>query len=431
MAGEDDLPLWSGSARGERDMPLELGGDLRVTGDAPNRHDMLAGLIFAIEEASDRPGTLVATLPFGGMTLLEYQVRLLAGAGAEQVLIAVGRMTPALLAAVNRAARRDDVDVEMVRSAEEAAEKVDRDARVLVIADGLVTTDPVMDRMALDGPEALLVTDDAGSPAAIERLDMRDCWAGIARISVNQLGQIAQMPEDYDFQSALLRVAAQSGAEHIALTAGWLRSGHAVERSAEGLAARNTGVLAALSERRSDWADRWVFTPLARLALPELVTRNVPGWGLMAGAGALSALSLAGIAFGWVGAGACGALLATATLATGAAMAALRGEDARAHGFEWSILALFAAVAMLAARGAADASGSATPLVLALAAIGLQLLVERAPVRHRRWWASPSALLLLLAPFAVAGFVAIGLAAVAIYAFATLAAAVEGTREKA
>ncbi|WBY08992.1 hypothetical protein PIB19_06265 [Sphingomonas sp. 7/4-4] len=38
---------------------------------------MLAGLIFAIEEASDRPGTLVATLPFGGMTLLEYQVRLL------------------------------------------------------------------------------------------------------------------------------------------------------------------------------------------------------------------------------------------------------------------------------------------------------------------------------------------------------------------
>jgi hypothetical protein len=67
---------------------------------------MLAGLIFAIEEASDRPGSLVATLPFGGMTLLEYQIRLLNGAGAEQMLVAVGKMTPGLLAAVNRASKR-------------------------------------------------------------------------------------------------------------------------------------------------------------------------------------------------------------------------------------------------------------------------------------------------------------------------------------
>ncbi|NWN13538.1 hypothetical protein GY655_27710, partial [Escherichia coli] len=79
--------------------------------------------------------------------------------------------------------------------------------------------------MATAGSEALLVTDDPSSPAAIERLDMRDSWAGVARITVEQLAQIAQMPEDYDFQSALLRVAAQSGAEHVPLTAGWLKSG--------------------------------------------------------------------------------------------------------------------------------------------------------------------------------------------------------------
>lgn len=405
-------------------------GDLIVDRELPTPFRMLAGLIFAVEEASDQPGTLVATLPFGGMTLLEYQVRLLAGAGAGQVLIAVGRMTPALLAAVNRAAKRD-VAVEIVRSAEEAAEKMPPGARVLVMADGLVTSDPVMDRMAGEGAEALLVTDDAESPAAIERLDMRDCWAGIARISLAQLGQIAQMPEDYDFQSALLRVAAQSGAEHIPLSAGWLRGGHAVERSAAGLAARNTGVLAALTERRIDWADRWVFTPIARRVLPELVARTVPAWGLMAGAGVVSVLALLGIGMGWTGSGAVGALVATATLATGAAMAALRGEDRRARGFEWAILVLFAGVALLAGWGERALSGSLTPIIVALVAVGAQLLVERAPSRHRRWWASPSALLLLFAPFAVGGFVSAGLAVVAIYAFGTLAAAVEGTREKA
>lgn len=391
---------------------------------------MLAGLIFAIEEASDRPGTLVATLPFGGMTLLEYQVRLLAGAGAEQVLVAVGKMTPALIAAVNRAAKRD-VTVEIVRSAEEAAEKMHESARVLVLADGLVTTDPVMDRMGHEGPEALLVTDDAGSPAAIERLDMRDCWAGIARISVRQLGQIAKMPEDYDFQSALLRVAAQGGAEHIALHASWLRGGHAVERSAEELAARNTGVLAVLTERRIDWADRWVFTRIARLVLPELVARNVPAWGLIAGASVLGAGSLAGIAMWWTGTGLVASVLAAAALATGAAMAGLRGEEARASGLEWTILGLFAAVTLLSGWVAYFAAQSWTPLVLALVAVGAQLLVERAPSRHRRWWASPSAHLLLLTPFALAGYIQIGLAVAALYAFGTLSAAVEGTREKA
>lgn len=391
---------------------------------------MLAGLIFAIEEASDRPGTLVATLPFGGMTLLEYQVRLLASAGAEQVLIAVGRMTPALLAAVNRAGS-GRTRVEIVRSAEEAAEKMPPEARVLVIADGLVTTDPVLDRMAADGAEALLVTDDPQSPAAIERLDMRDCWAGIARISVAQLAQIAQMPEDYDFQSALLRVAAQSGAEHMPLAAGRMRTSHGVERTAEGLASRNTDVLAALTERRHDWADRWVFTRIARAVLPELVRRSVPGWALMASGGLFGLLGLAGIWKGWEGAGLIGALVSCASFATGAAMAALRGEERRARGLEIAILVLFAVVALACGWIEQGRLASATPLVLALVGVAAQLLVERAPSRHRRWWASPSAHLLLLTPFALAGFASFGLAAVAIYAFATLTGAVEGTRQKA
>lgn len=391
---------------------------------------MLAGLIFAVEEAEGRPGTLMATLPFGGMTLLEYQARLLFGAGVEQVLVAVGKMTPALLAAVNRAAKRHP-RIEIVRSAEEAAEKITPGAMVLVMADGLVTTDPVMDKMAIAGGEALLVTDDPTSPAAIERLDMRDSWAGIARITLDQLGQIAQMPEDYDFQSALLRVAAQSGAEHVPLTAGWLKGGHAVEHSVEGLAARNTGVLAALTERRTDWADRWVFTRAARLALPELVGRNVPGWAVSIAGGVVSAGSLILTAVGWVGAGAVVSLLGTATLATGAAMAVLRGEDKRAEMLEWAIFALFALIALLAGWAEYGATLSTTPPVLALVAAAAQLLVERVPARPRRWWASPSAHLLVLTPFALAGFATIGLAAVAIYSFATLAAAVEGTREKA
>lgn len=391
---------------------------------------MLAGLIFATEEAKDRPGTLAATLPFGGMTLLEYQVRLLVGAGVEHVLLAVASLTPAVQAAVSRAAKRG-VPVTVVYSAEEAAEKVDPGARVLVLADGLVTTDPVIDRMAADGAEALLVTDDPVSPAAIERLDMKDCWAGIARVTGAQLAEIARMPADYDFQSALLRVAVQAGAEHIRLTTMWERGGHLVVLNARDMATRSNAVLAALTERRTGWADRWVFTRIARWVLPELVNRNVPAWTLVAGGGVLAGLALGAIGYGWPGVGLAVSLAAVATLAAAAAMAALRGEPQRADRLELGITALFGAAVLLAGWIEGRMQADWTPIVLALAAVGCQGLAERAPARHRRWWSSPSALLLLLTPFALAGWSQAGLALAALYAFATIAAAVEATREKA
>lgn len=391
---------------------------------------MLAGLIFAIEEATDRPGTLAATLPFGGMTLLEYQARLLSGAGVSQIFVAVGRMTPALLAAVNRAGKRG-TPIEVVRSAEEASEKVDPAARVLVLADGLVTTDPVIDRMAAEGSEALLVTDDPASGAAIERLDMKDSWAGIARVSGAQLGEIAQMPADYDFQSALLRVAVQAQAEHVMLTPGWARSGHSVELNAQALASKSNHVLAALTERRTTWADRWVFTRIARTVLPELTTRGVPGWALEAGGLVLSLGALAAIGRGWIGPGLIASLVAVALIAGAAAMAALNGKERRADLLEIGITILFGVAVLAVAASDYIVWRNWTPVVLALVAVAAQTLVERVTVRHKRWWSSPSAHLLLLTPFALAGFVTAGLAIIATYAFATLAGAVETTREKA
>ncbi len=394
---------------------------------APER--ALCGLIFAVEEAQDRPGTLVASLPFGGMTLLEYQIRLLAGIGAEQVLVAVGKVTPQFLAAIERAGR-GRLKVDIVRSAEEAAEKVLRDADVLVLADGLVTIDPVMERMAAEPHAALLVTDDSESPAAIERLDMRHCWAGIARIETRHLAHIATMPEDYDFQSALLRVAAQSGALQVPLAPGWARAGHAVERSGDGLAARNDAVLAALSDRRTLWADRWVFSRASRFVLPQMMARNIPDWAPLALGGVVAVAALLTVLAGWGGIGTLVALVATLGFATAASHAALRGEEPRARQIEFAILGLF--VLLLAATGWHEfrVIGNPASLLLAASGVVLQLLAERVPVQRRRWWANAAAQMLVLTPFALLGHATIGLAAVSLYALATLTAAIESLRDK-
>lgn len=387
---------------------------------------MLAGLIFATEDAGDRPGTLAATLPFGGMTLLEYQARLLVGAGAGQVLVAVTRMTPALLGAVSRAAKRG-VPVDVVRSAQEAAAKVHPLASVIVIADGLVTTDDVVERVAGEGKDAVVVTQDAS--AALERIDAQGCWAGIARTPAQRLADIAGFPADYDFQSTLLRAIVQAGAEQIVLPASAVRAGHGVEREGAALASRSNAVLAALTERRTSWADRHVFTRVARLVLPRVVEKAVPGWLLTAGGVTLGSLAAALILAGspWA---VVLALPGVAALATGAALSALRGEDERAATQEL-LIGVMAGLAVLALGvGESGLDGTWDGLILALGTVAASAVGERTQARVRRWWGSPAGYLLLVTPFALGGRVSWGLALVAVYAFATLAAAVESRREK-
>ncbi|MEG3180768.1 hypothetical protein [Sphingomonas sp. LT1P40] len=387
---------------------------------------MLAGLIFATEDAGDKPGTLAATLPFGGMTLLEYQARLLVGAGAGHILVAVTRVTPALLGAVSRAAKRG-VPVDVVRSAEEAAAKAHPLSSFVVLADGLVTTDDVVDRMAAEGGDAIMVTQEPS--ASLERIDARNCWAGVARAPAQRIADIAAFPADYDFQSTLLRAIVQAGAEQIVLPASAVRAGHGVEREGASLASRSNAVLAALTERRTSWADRHVFTRAARLALPKVVEKAVPGWLLTLGGVVLggAAVGLIAAGFAW---GAAVAIPGVAALATGAALSALRGEDKRAAVQEHLIAVT--AVAVILALGITESRADTTfdGAILALVTVAATLIAERSQAVVRRWWGSPAGYLLLVAPFACAGRVSWGLAAVAIYAFVTLAAAVESKREK-
>jgi hypothetical protein len=390
---------------------------------------MLAGLIFATDDADDRPDALAATLPFGGMTLIEYQARLLAAVGASHLMIAVSRVTPALLGAVSRIGERG-VAVDVVRSAGEAAAKAHPLAQVIVLADGLVTTDAVIEWVAAAPHEALLVSRD-GDGTRGERVDAGHVWAGLARVPSQRIAEVAAMPDDYDFQSTLLRQAAAAGAHQLVLPAATARTRHGVERSAAALMRRSKSVLAALSDRRTAWVDRAIFTPLTSFALPQLVQRGVPGWALVLGAAAAAVASLALFVFEKPGAGVALALVAIAQLSTGAMLARLRGEDRAARLQERAVAALSAVAVLLtgalATRDGEDRAG----FVLALVIAGLAALVERTTSARKRWWGTPAAYPVLLVVPALAGWSEAGLAALAVYAFATLAAAIEAGRKKA
>lgn len=389
---------------------------------------MIAGLIFATEDADDRPDTLGATLPFGGATLIEYQARLLAAVGVAHLLVAVSRVTPALLGATSRIAGRG-VTVDVVRSAEEAAAKIHPLAQVIVVADSLVTTDAVIEWIASETHESLLVARDGDPGGGIERVDASHSWAGLARVPAARLRDVAAMPADYDFQSALLRQTAGGGALQLLLPPATGRTRHGVERNSAALLRRSKSVLAALGDRRTAWTDRFLFTPITGWTLPQLVSRGVPAWAVTAAGGLTALVAFVLLGLNMPGGGLAAALVSIAAFSTGSMLSWLRGEDGLARVQERVVGAVAGVVTLWTGAIATRVSADYAALALALTVVTAAVLLERVPALRRRWWATPAAYPLLLLPFALAGYLPLGLAATAGYAFVSLGAAIETSRQ--
>jgi hypothetical protein len=393
---------------------------------------MLAGLLFAELEALDRPGTLIATLPFGGGTVIEYQARLLIAAGAAQIIVSVGRLTPELIGALGRIGKRGIV-IDTVRSAVEAQARLHPLSTIVMVADGLITTQGLIDGFAKSdtGGDALLVlpTDTAGPD--YERLGGQLAWGGVGRIDPRRIAEVAALPNDYALQSSILRLAEQAQAVHVPLALEDVRDGHGLEHSAVAFASRGRMVLAATVADRRDWFNAAILGPIARSVTPKLLDRHIATEAVVGGGVAVGLTGLATEAFGpgWLGL----ALVLVGVLALGVArvLAALRDEERLAQVGRLGTLTLPALA--FAVAGVVVGSGGGVAPLLAGGLLFLGGLAERAirRDRRRRWWGGPPAYLLAATLGAVIGWPIAGLGLAAAYAAATLTAAVESLREKA
>ncbi|MEG3171643.1 hypothetical protein U1708_05390 [Sphingomonas sp. ZB1N12] len=390
---------------------------------------MLAGLLFAIHDADDRPDRLAATLPFSGVTLIEYQARLLIAAGVSQIIIVVARMTPELLGAINRIGRRG-VSVDTVRSAMEAGEKLHPLAPVLMLGDGLVTTDAIVKAMAVEDGDCLLVVPESDAGPGFERVGGQMAWAGVARLSSSRIAEVAGLPQDYDLQSSLLRFAVQSRAAHVLLPTDAVRGGHGIERQARTLEERGRAVLMTIVSGRRGWFDRFVLAPIARLALPLLVDRGAGGTTVGAAGAALGVAGLVTIGVGLPSIGLMLSLVGCIAFALGSVLSGLRDDAPMARWQTLGIGGVAAASILVFAFFVSGDAGNNTALAIGTALVAIGTLAERAILERERqlWWGSPTAYLLIVALFAILGFPVFGLGVTAVYATATLAVVIERLR---
>lgn len=392
---------------------------------------MLAGLLIAMHDADDRPAMLTATLPFGGMTLIEYQARLLVGAGASQLVIVVARLTPELLGAINRIGRRG-VAVDTVRTAAEAAERLHPLARVLMVADGLTTTEETIGALAQGGGDALLVVPETVAGPGFERVGGGMVWAGVARLEARRVAELAALPRDYDLQSTLVRLAEQAQAVHMLLPTSAARNGHALSHSGVALEARGRAVLTAMVSGRSGWFERFVATPLARLTIPLMVPRGISAAAVAAGAGVVGLVGLILACLSHPVSGLLLALLGTLGAMLAATLADLRDEPGVARGLKTAatILPMLAVLAYGYDETRLMLDG--VPMTLAIAFVLFAGIGERAIGRASRptWWVSAPAYLLVVWLGALVEAPLVALGGGTVYAAATLTAAIERLRRE-
>jgi len=255
----------------------------------------LGALIAAYSE--DDSGSLRALLPIAGRTLLEYQVRCAAAAGAAPIVVIVERI-PIALNEVLQKLQQDGLPVVTVSDGVEAASRFQAGELILMVADGLAPPPELLAEIAEEEePTIVTVPDDSGHQK-FERIDAVSRWAGVALVDSATVGATASMLGDWDLQSTLLRRSLQGGARLVPVAAG-VGDPLLAETSGD-LADLERHLIVASRGSRRDWASRYVLPLVEELATEKLIETRVRPDNLLQAALLLSVGATVAFATGWL-----------------------------------------------------------------------------------------------------------------------------------
>jgi uncharacterized membrane protein len=299
----------------------------------------IGALISAYQE--DDSGGLRALLPLAGRTLLEYQVRCAAAAGAAPIVVVVERVPQALQDAFERL-RLDGIGVFPVSDVNEAVSRFEAGSMILLIGDGVAPPISLVTELSEEPEPAVGIVPDDEQHQAFERIDGSSRWGGVALVDARMLGSTAAMLGDWDLQSTLLRRTIQDGALRVPV--GQVGGEPLLVQSADQLAEFQRSLIHASRGPRNDWVSRFLLPFVEDVATEQLMDTAVrPVWLVWAALG----LTLSGaVCFtrGWLGAGLVLLLLSTPLDLIAARLATLRLKPLPAR--MWSRLALWPAAGL-------------------------------------------------------------------------------------
>ncbi len=166
-----------------------------------------------------------AFLRLGGVTLAQHQLLVALAAGCERIAC-VAKALDADLIALQHAAERAGARFHMISGPRGLSGLVTANDELLVFADGLVPS--VKDAVELIGqtPVVLVMPAESAVPLGYERIDLNHASAGLMLLPGSLAERLNDLSPDAEAGSALLRIALQAGITQRLVPQGTIASGH-------------------------------------------------------------------------------------------------------------------------------------------------------------------------------------------------------------
>jgi hypothetical protein len=150
-----------------------------------------------------------------GVPLVEFQIRRALATGVTHVVLTVGRLPPALLAAIDRL-RREGIGIDVARTVTDAIDFVHPDDRVLVMAPRVSVSADDARNLAVRKGNIVLATTTTTETAQLDIIDAGRRWTGWAAFEGRVLRDVGAMIGDWDLAPTILRRLLQTQAEVMA-----------------------------------------------------------------------------------------------------------------------------------------------------------------------------------------------------------------------
>ena len=141
-----------------------------------------------------------------GVSLIEYQIMMLARAGIPSFLIEVENIDGALIALADRCRLRK-LTVDFVRTGADILRHIDTDDRIWVQSGQLYVQLGLIETLLKFSDNFIATIDGRDENRAFERIDINTRWAGVSVVGYDAIAMLRDLPEDWSIISSLLRQA--------------------------------------------------------------------------------------------------------------------------------------------------------------------------------------------------------------------------------
>lgn len=171
---------------------------------------MRIALLSALAENPTHKSERLAFRRFVGRSVLAHQVDIALALECESIIVLAGGLKPEIIACQHRA-EAGGAKFQTVDNSRRLSALVTASDEVVVLADGLLPDRKTILADLASHARLLVLPSDPAVSNGFERIDAERAWAGAMRLRGSAIEGLAELPDDVDAFSALLRIALQSG----------------------------------------------------------------------------------------------------------------------------------------------------------------------------------------------------------------------------